>query len=164
MAWFLFAQLFAFLLTLSRASHIWTNVSGVSWMIGEIVPGLRPMLAMESLAKLAALTLPVVGVVLTTRLDGRARPWWMLLLALDFIYAAADIYLGERLREAMPLVVGAQGGQRSSDAIDKARLTNLGVLLGSAIWLWYWYRSRRVRLNFGPIADERQRHPENAAA
>jgi hypothetical protein len=164
MAWFLFAQLFAFLLTLTRASHIWTNVTGVSWLMGEIVPGLRPMLAMESLAKLAALTLPIVAVVLTTRLDRRARPWWMLLLALDFAYAAADIFLGERLREALPLVVGAQSGQRSSDAIDTARTTNLEVLLGSAIWFWYWFRSRRVRLNFGPIADERQSKPETAAA
>jgi hypothetical protein len=164
MAWFLFAQLLSFLLALVRVTHVWTTVHGTSWSMGEVIPELRPMLAMESIANIAQLTSPIVAVVLTTRLDQRARPWWLLHLGMIFLFASLDIAAGARLLEAMPLVTGIEGAQRASVAIDTAREKNVRVLLGSATWFLYWYRSRRVRLNFGPIADKWKKGPEIAMA
>ena len=164
LTWFLFLQIVGLLLTLYRIRMIWSVFHGLNWMIGEILPALRPTIAMESVLHILSLVIQPIGVVLTARLDRRARQWWMLFYALAIAYRVADFAGGQHLLAVRPSIVGVEGARRAAEETLFARDMNSWALANSILWLLYWCRSRRVRLNFGPVADGWNRKAEIATA
>jgi hypothetical protein len=150
---FLFGRVVTVLLSVPRFFHGIKVLYSGSWSLGSLIPGLQPQLVAESLARGGQVVLCAIAVFLTTRLDPRARPWWLLVLALLFTYCAADIALSGNLTAQMTIIDGAAVGARVAKTHDSARTVNFSTMLASAIWFLYWYRSRRVLLNFGSTRE-----------
>ena len=91
LVWFLFAQIVSILMGLYRINSVWTSLTGIGWLQGVILPGLRPLIATESLYHIVRIILQAIAVALSTRLDRRARPWWILLFCFTLTYIVADV-------------------------------------------------------------------------
>jgi len=162
MAFFLFGQILNVIFAIGTIRGIWWNFIGTNWHTGALVPGMRPLLALESICHITTLLLPVVAVVLTTRLDRRARPLWLLYLGLMFAYATVDASVVGILPDAISIVAGPDAAARFEEQRQATRTANVALVFGTAIWFAYWYRSKRVRVNFAPVAEEPTSTPELA--
>lgn len=162
MAWFLFAQILNVIFGIVRIRSVWWNFNGGSWRTGALVSGLRPLLGLEACMQIVALLLPLVAVVLTTRLDRRARPLWLLYLGILFAYTIVDMSVGATLPGAISIVSGADAAARFAERQQVPHEANLALCFASALWFGYWYRSKRVRVNFYPVAAELTSAPELA--
>jgi hypothetical protein len=149
MALFLFGQIAAILLSLRRIVAIISGADASAWNLGAIIPGHRPTLAMEVIVHLARVIVPTVAILLTVRLDRRARPWWLLWLCMLFLYGACDLVATAGLPATFSTLAGHDAGAHAAISQQSGRTRNLQLLAYSAIWFLYWYRSVRVRINFG---------------
>ena len=162
MAWFLFAQILNVIFGIVRIRSVWWNFNGGSWRIGALVLGLRPLLGLEACMQIVALILPLAAVVLTTRLDRRARPLWLLYLGILFAYTTIDMSVGATLPNAISIVYGPDAAARFAERQQVPHEANLALCFASALWFGYWYRSKRVRVNFCPVTAELTSTPELA--
>jgi hypothetical protein len=107
----------------------------------------------ETLFMFSQLVLPVVGIHWTLWLDRRARPFWLLYCGLTLLYAVADTAAGAGLVQDLRLATGDAVEKAMSDSMQASALLNVKVAIFSAIWMFYWYFSKRVRVNFGPPSN-----------
>ena len=120
-------------------------------------PVLYPMVGLEAAFPVAFVIAAPVGAWLTLKRRRRAPAFWGWLLLAVFLYALADVALGEVVVRQVGQLLAGEPLRSFQDQLAHERVANLRTALWAAIWTWYWKDSERVRVTFGSNAWTRTR-------
>lgn len=152
LAWFVAGNTILVLYLLGTIGEVSSNLGAGSWMLNAPLPGVRPVLLIESSTHLLQLMGAVVGLVLILRSSALAPMYWVCLLITVGALALFDIGAASALarQSSRLLILGDLSGE-----FEKATTSNLKVVLSSLIWSLYWVRSKRVRVVFDTASHSR---------
>lgn len=129
--------------------HTYARSIGLS----TAVPGLQPLIVLETAVALLNLPLTLVGLVLLARRSPHAPRFWFAFISFMAAYLFIDVGAMHLIRPGLERFVGTTAHWRTSGRGSPAfDLEQAGVAL---LWALYWARSRRVRATFGAAALDR---------
>ena len=146
---FLVGNAIVVLYMLATAREIPGNLSGESWLMGDIL-GMHSLLWIESAAHVFQVVGTATGLVLLVRRSPMTPVYWLAFLVLMAVYALVDIVSASAATERSSQMLGKTIGDAFAGGVNAAKKQNMQVLLRSAIWSWYFLKSQRVRLTFQP--------------
>ena len=129
--------------------------SSEMWAFGKSVPGFNLLASFETLAQIAQIVLPLIGLLLTVKKHPvTPRLWFAYLMWVDTIVLADA--LGTHLVTGSTAFISLTGSTaeyfRQSVLSSDGR--NLRIFLWATAWAVYWAQSNRVRTTFGHAALE----------
>jgi hypothetical protein len=134
----------------ATSGEIFENVSGTTWLLGDVISGMHPVLWIEAAAHAFQVVGTAVGLVLILKRSSMTPVYWLCYLALMACYAVVDIGAGAGAIQRTTQMLGKTYGDAFAGGADNAEKKNMQVLLRSALWGLYFFRSQRVRLTFQP--------------
>lgn len=149
LAWIVVTSCILVVYMLARVTEIGDSF-GSTWMLGAVIPSIKPVLLIESAAHLLQVLGVGLGVVLIIRRSALAPPYWIALLVAMACYAVYDLGATEAFRLRFNNVFGAEASAEFAREAQEAVTQNTRMVLSAAIWSLYWLRSRRVRVAFAP--------------
>lgn len=145
LGWIVVANCLVWIYLLATIPELASNFRDV-WMLGAALPSWRPLLLIESAGHLFQLLGIAAGLILILRRSHITPPYWVGFLALTALYGLYDIVSAGNIAPTARSIFGAQTGSEFTSGIAEIQRLNLRLLVGAAIWILYWMRSRRVRL------------------
>lgn len=149
LAWFVFGYTCVVILQLVTIPSAIDQLGTGVWMLEAAISGTRPVLFTESVSQI----LQIIGVVLGLGLIFRASPltplYWVLLLLAFIAFGIYDLNETTVFVARMKAQFGNAAAAQAAQAVSQGSDQNWRVVLFGVGWIFYWIRSRRVRLSFG---------------
>ena len=131
------------------AIHGLPEVFAESWMLGDPISLLRPLLVVEGAFDFLYFLGAIVGLVLLFRRSAATPLYFTMFFGALAVYAIGDIASASVIRGHFAQVFGAEAAvsfdQETAEALGK----NRQLVLWSMVWLMYWTRAKRVAAVFG---------------
>ena len=155
LGWFLLTCFLGPFVLVAQTYLAWINISAEQMAyLTALVPGLAVVTGFELTGSLLvglALFATGMSIVQKRSYAGVLAASVLCLVAVNY---AADIVLGEWVAQRLIAAFAKQGITVPYESgVELAR--ELRALLASLLWLWYFFRSKRVRNTFGPVTWQR---------
>jgi len=153
LAWFVLGVIATVLYKIATLAGAVDNLGTGAWMIAAVIPGIRPVLFVESVFHFLQIVASLVGLTLLFRSARAAPVYWVVLLITFTAYGVYDLASGSVAVTLISQQFGGAIGKEVGQAISEASALNARLVIFSIVWSIYWIRSRRVRLSFGEVAQ-----------
>lgn len=149
LAWIVIGNSILSLYVMATLGEIGESLGG-TWMLGAAIPGMRPVLLIESAGHILQILGIAGGLILILRKSAITPAYWVGLLTVMSAYAIYDIGATSEFLPTFRSIFGSGAAAQFSREASEAETRNFRLVFNAAIWILYWIRSRRVKLVFSP--------------